>query len=45
MKVSDKGAVSVYGWRFPVPCIKEQWLMPLNMFDEIRAFIAATKPN
>jgi len=41
MKVSDKGAVSVYGMgRFPVTLYKEQWLRLLNMSDEIRAFIA-----
>ena len=41
MKVSDEGAVSVYGMgRFPVTLYKEQWLMLLNIWDEIRAFIA-----
>jgi hypothetical protein len=41
MKVSEKGAVSVYGiGRFPVTLYKEQWLKLLNMSDEIRAFIA-----
>jgi hypothetical protein len=40
MKVSEKGAVSVYGMgRFPVTLYKEQWLKLLNMSDEIRAFI------
>jgi hypothetical protein len=40
MKVSDKGALSVYGMgRFPVTLYKEQWLKLLNMADEIRAFI------
>jgi hypothetical protein len=39
MKVSEKGAVSVYGMgRFPVTLYKEQWLKLLNMSDEIRAF-------
>ena len=38
MKVSEKGAVSVYGMgRFPVTL--EQWLKLLDMSDEIRAFI------
>ena len=38
MKVSDKGAVSIYGMgRFPVTLYKEQWLKLLNMSDEIRA--------
>jgi len=41
MKVSEKGAVSVFGMgRFPVTLYKEQWLRLLNMSDEIRAFIA-----
>src|SRR5260370_40396235 len=39
MKVSEKGAVSVYGMgRFPVTLYKEQWLKLLNSADEIRAF-------
>jgi hypothetical protein len=42
MKVSEKGALSVYGMgRFPVTLYKEQWLKLLDMTDEIRAFIAA----
>jgi hypothetical protein len=41
MKVSGKGAVSIYGMgRFPVTLYKEQWLRLLDMSDEIRAFIA-----
>ena len=41
LKVSEKGAVSVYGMgRFPVTLYKEQWLRLLNMSDEIRKFIA-----
>jgi hypothetical protein len=41
MKVSEKGAVSVYGMgRFPVTLYKEQWLKLLDMSDDIRAFIA-----
>jgi hypothetical protein len=41
MKVSEEGAVSVYGMgRFPVTLYKEQWLKLLNMSEEIRAFIA-----
>jgi hypothetical protein len=40
MKVSEKGALSVYGMgRFPVTLYKEQWLRLLNMSDQIRAFI------
>jgi hypothetical protein len=42
LKVSEKGAVSVYGMgRFPVTLYKEQWLRLLDNGDEIRAFIAA----
>ena len=41
MKVSEKGAVSIYGMgRFPVTLYKEQWIKLLDMSDEIRAFIA-----
>jgi len=44
MKVSEKGAVSVYGMgRFPVTLYKEQWLRLLDMSDQIRAFIAANE--
>jgi len=40
MKVSEKGALSVYGMgRFPVTLYKEQWLKLLDMADELRAFI------
>jgi hypothetical protein len=42
MKVSEKGALSVYGMgRFPVTLYKEQWLKLLGMAEDIRAFIAA----
>jgi hypothetical protein len=42
MKVSEKGALSIYGMgRFPVTLYKEQWLKLLENADEIRAFIAA----
>jgi hypothetical protein len=42
MKVSEKGAVSIYGMgRFPVTLYKEQWLKLLDMSEDIRAFIAA----
>ncbi len=44
MKVSEKGAVSVYGMgRFPVTLYKEQWLRMMGMADEIRAFITANE--
>jgi hypothetical protein len=40
LKVSEKGAVSVYGLgRFPVTLYKEQFLKLLDMGDEIRTFI------
>jgi hypothetical protein len=42
LKVSEKGALSVYGMgRFPVTLYKEQWLKLLDMSDDIRAFIQA----
>lgn len=41
LKVSEKGAVSVYGLgRFPVTLYQGQWTRLLDMADEIRAFIA-----
>jgi len=44
MKVSEKGAVSIYGMgRFPVTLYKEQWLKLIAMSDDIRAFIAANE--
>ena len=44
MKVSEKGAVSIYGMgRFPVTLYKEQWLKLLDMSDQIRAFITANE--
>ncbi|MEK6578509.1 MAG: hypothetical protein AABZ55_04720, partial [Bdellovibrionota bacterium] len=40
LKVSEKGALSVYGLgRFPVTLYKEQWTKLLEMTDAIRAFI------
>lgn len=40
MKVSEKGAVSIYGMgRFPVTLYQEQWTKLLDMADDIRAFI------
>ncbi len=40
MRVSEKGALSVYGLgRFPVTLYKEQWLRLLDMTEEIRTFI------
>jgi hypothetical protein len=46
MKVSEKGAVSVYGLgRFPVTLYQEQWQKLLAMADEIKAFIAENKAS
>ena len=40
LKVSEKGALSVYGLgRFPVTLYKEQWLRLLDYAEEIRSFI------
>jgi hypothetical protein len=40
LKVSEKGAVSVYGLgRFPVTLYKEQWGRLLDLAADIRAFI------
>ena len=40
MKVSEKGAVSVYGLgRFPVTLYKEQWTKLLDMAEDIRSFM------
>ena len=44
LKVSEKGAVSVYG-RFPVTLYKEQWLKLLDRSSDIRAFITANESN
>ena len=44
MKVSEKGAVSIYGMgRFPVTLYKEQWLKLLDMSADTRALIAANE--
>ena len=40
IKVSEKGAVSVYGLgRFPVTLYQEQWQKLLAMADQIKEFI------
>ena len=42
LKVSEKGALSVYGLgRFPVTLYREQWEKLLTMADQIREFIQA----
>jgi hypothetical protein len=44
MKVSEKGAVSVYGLgRFPVTLYQEQWTKLLAMTEQIKAFIEENK--
>jgi hypothetical protein len=44
LRVSEKGAVSVYGLgRFPVTLYKEQWEKLLDMSEDIRAFIRANE--
>lgn len=46
MKVSEKGAVSVYGLgRFPVTLYQEQWLKLLSVADEIKSFIEENKAS
>lgn len=40
MKISEKGALSVYGLgRFPVTLYKEQWIRLLDSADDVRGFI------
>ncbi len=40
LKVSEKGALSVYGLgRFPVTLYREQWEKLLDMAEDIRSFI------
>jgi len=40
LKVSEKGAVSVYGLgRFPLTLYKEQWEKVLDMEQDIRALV------
>jgi len=42
LKVSEKGALSVYGLgRFPVTLYKEQWAKLLEAADDIRSFLQA----
>jgi hypothetical protein len=45
-KVSEKGAVSVYGLgRFPVTLYQEQWDKLLAQVDELRQFIEANRAS
>jgi hypothetical protein len=40
LKVSEKGALSVYGLgRFPVTLYKEQWRRLLDFADDIKTFL------
>ena len=42
LKVSEKGALSVYGMgRFPVTLYREQWEKLMAMSDQIKEFIQA----
>ncbi len=44
MKVSEKGAVSVYGLgRFPVTLYQEQWLKLLGLAEDIKTFIGENR--
>ena len=44
MKVSEKGAVSVYGLgRFPVTLYQEQWTKLLALSGDIKTFIEENK--
>ena len=46
MKVSEKGAVSVYGLgRFPVTLYQEQWHKLLSVAEEIKSFIEENKSS
>jgi hypothetical protein len=46
VKVSEKGAVSVYGLgRFPVTLYQEQWDKLLGQIDELRAFIESNRAS
>jgi hypothetical protein len=45
-KVSEKGAVSVYGLgRFPVTLYQEQWDKLLAQIEDLRSFIEANRAS
>jgi hypothetical protein len=45
-KVSEKGAVSVYGLgRFPVTLYYEQWVRLLDQVEPLRAFLEENKSS
>ena len=44
MKVSEKGALSIYGMqKFPISLYRAQWERLLGMADDIHAFIKANE--
>ena len=44
LKVSEKGAVSLYGLgRFPVTLYAQQWCVVLSIKEQIEAFIASNE--
>jgi hypothetical protein len=46
LKVSEKGALSVYGLgRFPVSLYREQWERLLGVSEDIKAFIVANSAS
>lgn len=46
LKVSEKGAVSLYGMgRFPITLYAESWIKVLDKAQEIREFIEANKSS
>jgi len=46
MKVSDKGAISVYGFgKWPITLYRQQMERLLDSADDIRAFIVANADN
>jgi len=45
-KISEKGAVSVYGLgRFPVTLYQEQWDKLLAQIDDLRSFIESNRSS
>jgi hypothetical protein len=46
LKVSEKGAVSVYGLgRFPLTLYVDQWDRLINIIDAIKSFIEANRSS
>ncbi len=45
-KVSEKGAVSVYGLgRFPVTLYYEQWIRLIGYAEQLKSFLEENKPK